>query len=151
MTVEWFLTSVESHVSLQNDLLSERLPTDRTHKAFFTRVHCKMSLNIPSVCEQYMWHVVHVYSFSPVWILKLRLSVLWVTKHFLHTEHWLGRSLACILEWFVKAHFCVKGTPHVWYRYGFIPVCVLTWLFKFGHVVKNFLYMKNKYPPPVCN
>jgi hypothetical protein len=135
-------------VSLQNYLLSQCLPTDRTHKALFTRQYHKMSFNISSVYEWY-WYVAHVYGFSPVWILKRRLSALWVIKRLLHAEHWWGLSLACILESLVKAPFCVKCTPHVWYVYLFAPVCVLTWLLKFGCDMKNFLHMENKCHPSV--
>jgi len=42
MTVEIFLTSVQSHVSLQTDLPSECLPTDRTHKALSTPLYHKI-------------------------------------------------------------------------------------------------------------
>jgi len=117
MTVERFLTTVQSDVSLHTDLPSECLPTDRTHKALFTTLYHNMSHKVPSDSERF-WHVAPVYSLSPVCIIKFRLIALWVIKNLLHIEHRWGRSLACILEWLVKAPFCVKCTTHVWHKYS---------------------------------
>ena len=50
--VDKFLTSLQSNVSFQIDLLSECLLTDRTHKALFTTLYHKMSHKAPSVSER---------------------------------------------------------------------------------------------------
>jgi hypothetical protein len=52
ITVERFLTSVQSIVSLQTDLPSECLPTDWTHKTLFTRLYHKMLHKVTSESER---------------------------------------------------------------------------------------------------
>ena len=73
---------------------------NNTQSHFTTMCH-KVTHKVPSVVERF-WHVARVYSLSPVWILKLRLSAFWVIKRLLHIEHWWGWSFACILECLVK-------------------------------------------------
>jgi hypothetical protein len=51
ITLERFLSSVQSNVSLQTDVPSERLPTDPKHKAIFTTLYHKMSHKVPSDSE----------------------------------------------------------------------------------------------------
>ena len=120
----------------------------QTHKAIFTTLYHKMSGKIRSDSER-IWHVEHVYCLSSVWILTLRLSALWVTKHLLHTERWWGRSLACIVECLVKACFCVKCTLYVRHKYGFSPACVLTSIYKFGFILNNSPHTEHTFLYPV--
>ena len=100
-TVERFLTTVQSNVSLQTDLPSECLPTDQHTKHFLPQCIIRWHIKYPLRVKGF-WHVARVYGLSPVWILKLRLSAFWEIKRLLHIEHWWGWSLACILECLVK-------------------------------------------------
>jgi len=102
MTGEMFLTTVQSHMSLQTDLPSERIPSDRTHKALSTTLYHKVSHKVPSDSER-LRHIAHVYILSPVCIIKLSLIALWVVKPSLHIALRWGWTLACTLEWSVKA------------------------------------------------
>ena len=52
---------------------------------------------------------------------------------------------------FCKSPFLCEVYTACMVIYCFTPVNVLTWLLKFGDVLKNFLRTENKYPPPVCN
>ena len=96
MTVEMFLTSVQSHMSLQTGLLSECLPTDQTHKALFTTLYHTISHKVPSLRERLLKCYTCVWFFTSV-NPKWRLNALWGIKRLLHTEYFWGR-LACILE-----------------------------------------------------
>jgi len=100
--VERFLTTVQSHMSLQTDLPNECIPTDRTHKALFTTLYHKTLHKLPSESERF-WHIAHVYGLSAVCIIKLSLIALWVIKPSFHIAHSWWWSLACTLEWSVKA------------------------------------------------
>jgi hypothetical protein len=103
MTVEKFLCAV---LCVSSNWSAHWMPSHRpTHKALFTTLYHYMSHKVPSFSENSdMLHM------CTVWILKWRLSVLWVIKRLLHTEQWWGRSLVCILECSVKVPFCVRCT-----------------------------------------
>ena len=80
----------------------------------------------------------HLYGFSPVWILWCELRwTLWL-KLFPHSMHVYGFSplwvLRCELRWLPW----LKHFPHSMHSYGFSPVCVLWWVLRLLLLLKRF-------------
>jgi hypothetical protein len=88
MTVEMFLTTVQSHVSLQSDLPSECLPTDQHTKPFsphcIIKCHIKYRLSLKE-----FWNVAHVYRISTVWIINCGIADRWFNRLM---DLWEGRG-----------------------------------------------------------
>jgi len=88
--------------------------------------------------EKLFPHWVHVYGFSPVWILMCVLRFPLSVKLFPHWVHVYGFSPAWILMCLLKFPLCVKLFPHWVHEYGFSPVWILKCLLRYTFHEKLF-------------
>jgi len=136
MTVEMFLTTVQSHMSLQTDLPSECLPTDRINKALSTTLYHKVSHKVPSDSERFLMYCTYL-GFDTSVYHKIKLNCTLSDKPFVTLCTQLKMNFRMYPRMVSWGPFCVKCTMHVLHKYGFLSICVLTSLSKFGFIIKT--------------
>ena len=72
--------------------------------------------------------MLHLYSFSPVWIIIWTLRYDPFEKVSLLCLHWYSFSPVWTLLCFTRSQTCANGFSHWLHWYGFSPECIFMWL-----------------------
>ena len=125
-----FLISVDSFMGLQTTWCWTLVVTLWTAEWFLTCVNSFMSLQPQPDCLNFLTHFEQLNGFSSVWILSCLFKWLAWLNFLSHIEQLNGFSSVWILSWVFKALDVVNVLSHFEQLYGFSSVWILLWVFK---------------------